>query len=129
VIPDLHRGRQLRAHVARLEERRFYAHTMRLEADLCLGQHRELISELASVVVQHPLHESVHVMFMTALHRAGRTSEALNVFLRFRGRMAQELGIEPSARIQSLHLALLRNDASLDDRGLTSEMLLDRLGK
>jgi DNA-binding SARP family transcriptional activator len=127
VIPDLHRGRQLRAHVARLEERRFYALTMRLEADLCLGRHREMVSELASVVVENPLHESVHAMFMTALHRAGRTSEALEVFLRFRGRMSQELGMEPSARMQGLHLALLRNDARLDDLRLTSEMLLDRV--
>jgi DNA-binding SARP family transcriptional activator len=127
VIPDLHRGRQLRAHVARLEERRFYALTMRLEADLCLGRHREMVSELASVVVENPLHESVHAMFMTALHRAGRTSEALDVFMRFRGRMSQELGMEPSTRMQSLHLGVLRNDALLEDRGLTSEVLLDRL--
>jgi DNA-binding SARP family transcriptional activator len=127
VIPDLQWGTQLRAHVARLEERRFYAHTMRIEADLCLGRHREMISELASVVVEHPLHESAHVMLMTALHRAGRTAAALEVFMRFRRRMLQELGIEPSARIQSLHMALLKNDGILDDRGLTSEMLLDRL--
>jgi SARP family transcriptional regulator, regulator of embCAB operon len=127
VISDLQWGTQLRAHVARLEERRFYAHTMRIEADLCLGRHREMISELASVVVEHPLHESAHTMFMTALHRAGRTAAALEVFMRFRRRMLQELGIEPSARIQSLHMALLRNDPMLEDRRLTSEMLLDRL--
>jgi DNA-binding SARP family transcriptional activator len=64
---------------------------------------------------------------MTALHRAGRTSEALDVFMRFRARMSQELGMEPSTRMQSLHLGLLRNDTLLDDRGLTSEGLLDRL--
>ncbi|HEV2780394.1 MAG TPA: AfsR/SARP family transcriptional regulator [Actinophytocola sp.] len=127
VIPELQWGTQLRAHAARLDERRFYAQTMRIEADLCLGLHREMISELASVVVEHPLHESAHVMLMTALHRAGRTSAALDVFMRFRKRMLQELGIEPSARIQTLHLALLRNDPLLDDRALTSEMLLDHL--
>ncbi|HET9138392.1 AfsR/SARP family transcriptional regulator [Actinophytocola sp.] len=127
-IPDIQWGMQLRAHAARLEERRFYAQMMRIEADLCLGLHRELISELASVVVEHPLHEPAHVMFMIALYRSGRTSAALDVFRRFHRRVSQELGMEPSMRIQSLHLAVLRNDALLDDRGLTSEMLLDRLG-
>jgi SARP family transcriptional regulator, regulator of embCAB operon len=127
VIPELQWGTQLRAHAARLEERRFYAQTIRIEADLCLGRHREMISELTSVVVEHALHEFAHVMLMTALHRAGRTSAALEVFMRFRKRMLRDLGIEPSARIQSLHLALLRNDPVLDERGLTSEMLLDRL--
>ncbi|HEU5470912.1 MAG TPA: AfsR/SARP family transcriptional regulator [Actinophytocola sp.] len=128
VSPELQWGMQLRAHSARLEERRFYAQMMRIEADLCLGLHREMISELASVVVEHPLHEPAHAMFMAALYRSGRTSAALDVFRRFRRQMLQELGMEPSARIQSLHLALLRNDVLLDNRGLTSEMLLDRLG-
>lgn len=120
-------GTQLRAQVARLEERRFYAHTTRIDADLCLGKHREMISELASLVVEHPLHESAHTMLMIALHRAGRASAALEAYMRFRQRMLHELGIEPSERIQSLHVALLSADPLLADRSLTSDMLLDRL--
>jgi SARP family transcriptional regulator, regulator of embCAB operon len=120
-------GTQLRAQVARLEERRFYAHTTRIDADLCLGQHREMISELASLVVEHPLHESAHAMLMIALHRSGRASAALEVYMRFRQRMMHELGIEPSDRIQALHMALLATNSLLEDRSLTSDMLLDRL--
>jgi DNA-binding SARP family transcriptional activator len=120
-------GTQLRAQVARLEERRFYAHTTRIDADLCLGKHREMISELASLVVEYPLHESAHAMLMVALHRSGRASAALEVYMRFRQRMMHELGIEPSDRIQSLHMALLSTDPLLADRSLTSDMLLDRL--
>jgi DNA-binding SARP family transcriptional activator len=120
-------GTLLRAQVARLEERRFYAHTTRVDADLCLGRHREMISELASLVVEHPLHESAHAMLMVALYRAGRASAALELFMRFRQRMLHELGIEPSDRIRALHMALLAADPLLVDRSLTSEMLLDRL--
>lgn len=120
-------GPQLRAQAARLEERRFYAYTTRIDADLCLGRHREATSELASLVVEHPLHESAHTMLMLALHRSGRTPAALEVYLRFRRRMMGELGIEPSERIQALHLALLSTDPLLADLSLTSDMLLDRL--
>lgn len=120
-------GTLLRAQVARLEERRFYAHTTRIDADLCLGRHREMISELASLVVEHPLHESAHTMLMIALYRAGRASAALEVYMRFRQRMLHELGIEPSERIRALHMALLSTDQVLADRTLTSDMLLDRL--
>lgn len=122
-------GTQLRAQVARLEERRFYAHTTRIDADLCLGRHREMISELASLVVEHPLHESAHAMLMVALYRAGRTSAALEVYMRFRHRMLHELGIEPSERIQALHMALLSTAPILANRALTSDMLLDRLAR
>ncbi|MEU7529593.1 AfsR/SARP family transcriptional regulator [Saccharothrix sp. NPDC042600] len=128
----LHQGQwgpQLRAQAARLEERRFYAHTTRVDADLCLGRHRETISELASLVVEHPLHESAHAMLMIALHRSGRSSAALEVYMRFRQRMMGELGIEPSERIQALHVALLSTDQLLMDRSLTSDMLLDALAR
>jgi len=120
-------GTLLRAQVARLEERRFYAHTTRIDADLCLGRHREMISELASLVVEHPLHESAHAMLMVALYRAGRASASLELYMRFRQRMLHELGIEPSERIRALHMALLSADPVLAERALTSEMLLDRL--
>jgi SARP family transcriptional regulator, regulator of embCAB operon len=122
-------GTGLRAQVARLEERRFYAHTTRVDADLCLGRHRETISELASLVVEHPLHESAHAMLMLALYRSGRTSAALEVYMRFRQRMLHELGIEPSERIQALHMALLSTAPILGNRALTSDMLLDRLAR
>ncbi|TDV53624.1 AfsR/SARP family transcriptional regulator [Actinophytocola oryzae] len=122
-------GTGLRAQVARLEERRFYAHTTRIDADLCLGRHRETISELASLVVEHPLHESAHAMLMLALYRSGRTSAALEVYLRFRQRMLHELGIEPSERIQALQMALLSTAPVLANHSLTSDMLLDRLAR
>lgn len=127
IIHGGHWGTQTRAQIVRLEERRFFAQMMRIEADMCLGRHQEMVSELASLAVEHPLHESARAMLMIALHRSGRTSAALDVFREFRRRMMQELGIEPSARLQALHMALLSAAPVLSDRRLTSEMLLDML--
>lgn len=120
-----HRGTRTRAQIVRLEERRFYAQMMRVEADMCLGGHREMVSEAASLAVENPLHESAHALLMVALHRSGRTSAALDVFRDLRKRMMNELGIEPSTRLQALHMALLSSAPVLGDRRLTSEMLLD----
>jgi DNA-binding SARP family transcriptional activator len=120
-------GTRARAQVARLEERRGYAYVMRLEADLCLGRHHELVSELASFAVDEPLRETAQALFMIALHRSGRTAAALDHYRRFRRVMRSEVGIELSVRIQTLHQALLLADPVLDDRNLTSAMLLDLL--
>jgi len=120
-----HRGTRTRAQIVRLEERRFYAQMMRVEADMCLGGHREMVSEAASLAVENPLHESAHALLMVALHRSGRTSAALDVFRDLRRRMMNELGIEPSQRLQALHMAMLSAAPVLGDRRLTSEMLLD----
>jgi DNA-binding SARP family transcriptional activator len=120
-----HWGTRTRAQIVRLEERRCYAQMMRIEADMCLGSHQEMVSELASLAVENPLHESAQALLMIALHRSGRTSAALDVFRDFRRRMMQELGIEPSVRLQALHMALLSAAPVLGDRRLTSEQLLD----
>jgi DNA-binding SARP family transcriptional activator len=128
VVEEEHQwGTYLRGQLARLAERRCYAQVLRIEADLCLGRHHQLISELACLAVERPLDETVQALFMIALYRSGRKSAALDTYLRFRHVMMDELGIGPSARIQALQLALLSADPVLDDRNLTSDMLLDLL--
>jgi DNA-binding SARP family transcriptional activator len=109
---ECHSGRVSQAHVACLEEQRMYALEQRIEACLALHYHRELLGDLASLVVEHHLHESLHAKYMIALHRAGRPSDALAVFRALRQRMMDELGIEPSAHLQALHRALLSADSS-----------------
>ncbi|MBV9845514.1 MAG: AfsR/SARP family transcriptional regulator [Kutzneria sp.] len=106
-------GTQAHAHATRFEELRFRALIACIEANLCLGRHHEMVSELASLVVEYPLQQTVHAMFMLALHRSERTSGALAVFRRLSARMREELGIEPSPRLQALHQALLAPDPVL----------------
>jgi hypothetical protein len=90
----------------------------RIEADLQLGRHHELTGELHSLVSRHPLHEVVHRQLMLALSRSGRADEALAVFRRLRGRLVEELAVEPSPALQEVYAAILKGDPSvLPDAG------------
>lgn len=93
---------------AGLEEARLTA----LE-DLCelrqrLGRHHGLLEELLGLTEENPLRPRLTGALMRELHRAGRTAEALAVFRRARERLKEELGLDPPALLQDVHLALLR---------------------
>jgi DNA-binding SARP family transcriptional activator len=98
---------------ARLEESRLAALEQRIEADLALGRHARLVSELEELVARHPLRERLHGQLMLALYRSGRQAEALDVYRRTRETLVDELGIEPSPELQELERAILQQDRSL----------------
>jgi hypothetical protein len=102
------------AAIARLEEIRLAAVELRIDADLALGRHRELVGELEALVAEHPLREDLRRYLMTALYRSGRQAEALDAYQDARRALVAELGIEPGAALQELEGAILRQDASLD---------------
>ena len=54
---------------------------------------------------------------MLALYRSGRQAEALELYREGRSRLVDELGIEPSPRLQELERAILRHDPALEDSG------------
>ncbi len=103
-----------RAAIARLEEIRLAAVELRIEADLALGRHHELVGELDALVAEHPLRERLSRFRMTALYRSGRQAEALDAYKDARRPLVDELGIEPSTALQELERAILRQDAALD---------------
>jgi DNA-binding SARP family transcriptional activator len=105
-------GEILSAYLTRLEEERLRALELRIEADMRLGHHQKLISELKMLTFTHALHERFHADLMTALHRSGRRYEALEVYRRLRGVLINELGLEPSASVQRLHQSLLNADSA-----------------
>ncbi|GGT34669.1 SARP family transcriptional regulator [Streptomyces kurssanovii] len=100
-------GVLLEMHARRLEETRLCALDQRIEADLRLGRHRELLGELTVLVSRYRTHENLHGQFMLALHRSGRRSEALEVYQRLRGALVRELGLEPSAALRRLQRSIL----------------------
>jgi DNA-binding SARP family transcriptional activator len=102
------------AAIARLEEIRLAAVEVRIDADLALGRHDELVGELESLVAEHPLRERLRRYLMTALYRSGRQAEALDVYRNVRRALVDGLGIEPSAELHELERAILRQDPSLD---------------
>jgi predicted ATPase/DNA-binding SARP family transcriptional activator len=101
------------AEVARLEELRLAAVEDRVEADLSLGQHRDLAGELEALVVEHGSRERLCGQLMLALYRSGRQTAALDVFQRARETMRDELCLEPGPTLQELQQAMLRHDAAL----------------
>jgi DNA-binding SARP family transcriptional activator len=102
------------APIARLEELHVTALELRIEADLALGRHSELVGELEALVVEHPLRERLRGQLMLALYRSGRQSEALEAYRRARHALVEELGIEPSPALQELERAILRQDPALE---------------
>ncbi|MEU4148380.1 AfsR/SARP family transcriptional regulator [Streptomyces parvulus] len=106
-LADVSAGSRLDLEVKRLEEARLCALDQRIEADLRLGRHRELLSELTVLVNRHRMHESLHGQFMVALHRSGRRGEALSVYQRLRATLVHELGLEPSTAISRLQRSIL----------------------
>ena len=82
----------------------------RIDADLHLGRHREVIAELRQCTAAHPLREHLHGMLMLALYYDGRAAEALAAYQNARRAMIGELGIEPGPDLRQLHLRILRAD-------------------
>ncbi|OSC48824.1 hypothetical protein B5181_41390, partial [Streptomyces sp. 4F] len=93
-LTDIQAGSRIDMEVKRLEEARLCVLDQRIEADLRLGRHRELLPELTVLVNQYRMHESLHGQFMLALHRSGRRGEALDVYQRLRTTLVSELGLE-----------------------------------
>ena len=99
--------------ITRLEESRFTAIEDRVDADLLLGRHAELIGELEALVQEHPLRERLWAQLMTALYRAGRQADALRAYQRARTVLAEQLGIDPGPALRQVEEAVLAQDSAL----------------
>ncbi|WP_336209640.1 AfsR/SARP family transcriptional regulator [Nonomuraea sp. LPB2021202275-12-8] len=106
-IPFLHR------QATRLEEERLAALADRIDADLQLRRHADLIGELTVLVREHPLRERFRGQLMIALYRGGRQAEALEVYRDGRHILTSDLGLEPSPELRRLEVAILTSDSSL----------------
>lgn len=102
------------SHVRKFCDDRMLAHEARNEAELHLGHHRELGTELPGLIAAHPLHEPFHRQLMLALYRSGRRVDALEAYRTLRRTLVRELGVEPSADIRELHQRILEVDPALD---------------
>jgi DNA-binding SARP family transcriptional activator len=99
--------------IGRLEEIRLAALEQRIEAELALGRHAELIGELAALVDEHPLRESLSAQLMLALYRSGRQAESLDIYRKTREALVGRFGIEPTPELRGLERAILTQDPSL----------------
>lgn len=101
---------------ARLNELRLSALERQAEVALRLGEHRELVDELAVLVERHPLREGLHRMLITALFRSGRRAEALAAFDRARETIIERSGLEPGPELLDLRRRILDDDPALHGR-------------
>ncbi len=102
------------AEAARLEELRLGALEDRLEADLALGRHAEVVPELEGLLAEHPLRERLAGQLMLALYRCGRQGDASRVFHTTRSRLVEELAMEPERSLRQLLQRILEQDPTLD---------------
>ena len=105
------------AERARLEELLLVAIETRVEADLALGRHGELVGELEALCREHPLRERLRELLMLALYRAGRQAEALRAYTEARDYLVDELGIDPGPALRELEARILAQDPSLAAAG------------
>jgi DNA-binding SARP family transcriptional activator len=109
-LADVPQGRLLQAHAVHLQELRISALELRIQADMALGKHRELIPELRALTYAHPLHEWFHGQLIAVLSRSGRRSEALQAYQSLRALLSEELGVDPSPALQRLQQHVLAPD-------------------
>ena len=101
------------AAIARLEELRLSCREELIEAELALGRHEQVVSQLEALVRQEPLRERPRGQLMLALYRCARQAEALEAFQQARRMLIDELAVEPSDALRELEQAILRQEASL----------------
>jgi ABC-type transport system substrate-binding protein/DNA-binding SARP family transcriptional activator len=99
--------------IRRLENLRLSALEDRVEADLALGRHEEVLAELESLAREHPLRERLQGLRLIALYRCGRQAEALEAYRTTRRRLVDELGVEPGPELRELERRILEQDPSL----------------
>jgi DNA-binding SARP family transcriptional activator len=102
------------AELTRLGERRLAALEERLDAELALGRHAEVLAELEQLVTEQPLRERLRQQLMIALYRVGRQSDALHAYQEGRRVLAEEVGIDPGSALQELERQILAQDPELD---------------
>jgi DNA-binding SARP family transcriptional activator len=112
-LADVRVHEALRDDIATLVEERLQATHQRIAADLELGRHEAVLAELRELTARHPLHELFRGQFMLALYRSGRQAEALAVYRAARRLLIEELGVEPTPQLQTLHERILAADPAL----------------
>jgi DNA-binding SARP family transcriptional activator len=112
-LADLAYEEFAQTEIARLDELKLTALEERIDADLAIGRHGELVGELEALVARNPLRERLRGQLMLALYRSGRQADALGAFQDARRVLREELGLDPGAELQRLERAILQHDAEI----------------
>lgn len=113
-LVDVRMGRVLALEAAALEQNKIGVFERRVEADLALGRHIDLLGELTLAAARNPMNENLCALLMVTLYRTGYVGRSLEAFHRIRSVLAEELGVEPCPRLQRLQRAILSGDPALE---------------
>lgn len=113
-LVDVPLGRVLELETTSLEETRLGVIERRIEADLALNRHADLLGELTLLTARNPMNENFCALLMTALYRSGNVGRALEAFQRLRAALRDELGVEPCPRLQRIQQSVLSGDPALE---------------
>jgi len=116
------------AEIRRLEELRLVALEMRIDADLQLGGHAQLVGELEALLAEQPVRERVACQLMLALYRCERQGDALEVYQRTRAQLAEQLGLEPGPALKALQAQILDHAPALQASAMSGRVNLAPAG-
>ncbi|HET9895071.1 MAG TPA: AfsR/SARP family transcriptional regulator [Streptosporangiaceae bacterium] len=120
---DVRMGRVLELEAASLEETRLGVLNRRIDADLALGRHDDMLGELTLAAARNPMNEILCGFLMIALYRSGHVARSLAAFRKLRSVLNDELGVEPCPRMQRLQAAILSGDPALDSPSWSTTQL------
>jgi SARP family transcriptional regulator, regulator of embCAB operon len=92
------------------DEEKVVAHTAHVEAEIACGRPHAVIMELETLIAEHPYREPLWAQLITAYYLADRQSDALDAYLRLKARLAEDLGIDPGAKLRELYEQVLRQE-------------------
>lgn len=115
LLVDVTVGPHLEIEATRLSESRLTDLALRIDADLYLGRHHQLLGDLAALCARYPLMENFRAQFMLALYRCGRFGQALEVYHKVWATARAQFGADPSPQLRALHQAMLAGDPALSD--------------
>lgn len=113
-LADVEQGPNIRAEVVGLQQSRATMLNHRIELELRVGRHKELLAELTDLVSCDRYNEDLQAQFIVALYRSGQRARALEAFHRLREEMVGRFGLEPSHRLRQYYQAVLTSDPGLD---------------
>ena len=120
---DVRMGQVLELEAASLEETRLGVLNRRIDADLALGRHDDMLGELTLAAARNPMNEILCGFLMIALYRSGHVARSLAAFRRLRSVLNDELGVEPCPRMQRLQAAILSGDPALESPSWSNTQL------
>ncbi|HEU0238182.1 MAG TPA: BTAD domain-containing putative transcriptional regulator [Micromonosporaceae bacterium] len=102
-----------RAPIARLAEARVAAIEEHVAVRFAIDGGQAVIADLDELAAAHPLREQPHRLLIAALADAGRAGDAVGVYTRFRERLGDDLGLDPSPEMTAVYAAMLRGERSV----------------